>query len=164
MDRRQLLAQLILIVVGCGSENRRPDPLPPAGESPAEPARSNAASKSSLIRVREPTPYANVTSPLQIRGEARGFWFFEATFPLALLDADGNRIATGYAQAQTDWMTESFVPFAADLAFEPPKTPTGTLILEKQNASGLPEHADELRIPVCFRECSSNTAKRTAEP
>jgi hypothetical protein len=31
-----------------------------------------------------------------------------------------------------------------------PAGATGTLLLEKANASGLPEHAAELRVPVRF--------------
>ena len=37
-----------------------------------------------------------------------------------------------------------------------PATSTGTLVLQKDNPSGLPEHADELRIPVRFE-----TAEKT---
>jgi len=36
------------------------------------------------------------------------------------------------------------------ITFENPETATGTLVLEKDNPSGLPEHADELRVPVRF--------------
>jgi spore germination protein GerM len=49
-----------------------------------------------------------------------------------------------------EWMTEEYVPFEATLSFNPPQTETGTLILSKDNPSGLPEHDDELRIPVRF--------------
>jgi hypothetical protein len=48
-------------------------------------------------------------------------------------------------------MTPAFVPFEATLSFTPPASRTGTLILAKDNPSGLPEHAAELRIPVRFR-------------
>jgi hypothetical protein len=49
-------------------------------------------------------------------------------------------------------MTEEFVPFTATLTFEQPETETGFLVLEKDNPSGLPEQADELRIPVSFTQ------------
>ena len=45
-------------------------------------------------------------------------------------------------------MTEDFVPFVASLVLAPSSAVSGTLILEKDNPSGLPEHADELRMPV----------------
>jgi len=54
------------------------------------------------------------------------------------------------AQAQGEWMTESYVPFGVVLTFEPPTGTTGRLILEKSNASGLPQHADSVVIPVRF--------------
>jgi len=47
-------------------------------------------------------------------------------------------------------MTENFVPFAVSLAFDQPTTATGTLVLQKDNPSGLPENADEITIPVRF--------------
>ena len=48
-------------------------------------------------------------------------------------------------------MTENFVPFRTELEFRTPTTERGTLVLEKDNPSGLPENSDELRIPVRFR-------------
>ena len=91
-----------------------------------------------------------VKSPLVVAGEARGFWFFEASFPIRLYDVDGKELAVGIAQAQEEWMTEDFVPFRAELLFTKPNTSEGVLVLEKDNPSGLPEHADEFRIPVRF--------------
>jgi len=104
-----------------------------------------------LIRVTMPKAHAMISSPLIVKGEARGSWFFEASFPVRLFDANGNEIAVQPAQAQGEWMTENFVPFTAVLRFAAPATNTGTLVFEKDNPSGLPEHSDELRIPVRFR-------------
>lgn len=103
-----------------------------------------------LIRVLEPASNATVSSPLTITGEARGNWYFEASFPIRIEDANGNVLGQHYATAQGDWMTEDFVPFQAELSFTVSATQTGTLILEKDNPSGLPENDDELRIPVQF--------------
>ncbi len=111
----------------------------------------NELEKSDLIKVNTPRPNQAIQSPIVIEGEARGLWFFEASFPVKLLDENGNLIATTIAQAQSDWMTEDFVSFEAELHFELPVTEKGTLILEKDNPSGLPENADELRIPVKFK-------------
>ena len=100
------------------------------------------------VIVTSPQPNSKVSSPLTVTGEAHGTWYFEASFPIRLLDEDGNEIATTIAQAQGEWMTKDFVPFTATLEFERPTTKLGTLVLEKDNPSGLPENADELRIPV----------------
>ncbi len=105
-----------------------------------------------LIRVFSPQANEKISSPLLIKGEARGFWFFEATFPVKLLDDKGNTIAQDYAQAKGDWMTEDFVPFEAELVFEAPTTQKGWLVLEKDNPSDLSENDDELRIPVIFSD------------
>ena len=88
-------------------------------------------------------------SPLVVTGEARGFWFFEASFPVKLVDEQGNLIVQGIAQAQDEWMTENFVPFKVTLEFSTFAT-SGFLVLEKDNPSGLPENADEIRAPIRF--------------
>lgn len=106
--------------------------------------------KSNLIRVTSPSSDAVVASPLNVEGQARGNWYFEASFPVKLLDANGKQLAIAPAQAQGEWMKEDFVPFKVTLTFPEPTTDSGTLILEKDNPSGLPQNADELRIPVKF--------------
>jgi opacity protein-like surface antigen len=110
----------------------------------------NELEKLDLIRIDSPRPNAVISSPLEIRGKARGTWYFEADFPIRLLDAEGNEIAVAIAQAQGDWMTEEFVPFQASLTFTAPGTPGGVLVLQKDNPSGLPENDDELVVPVLF--------------
>lgn len=114
-------------------------------EETEKPATAN------LIRVTSPTPDAVVEGRLNIDGEARGTWFFEASFPVVLYDDMGNALAHGVAQAQGEWMTEDFVPFHAELTIPATTAATGVLVLEKDNPSGLPEHANALRIPVRFR-------------
>lgn len=105
---------------------------------------------SDLIRVTLPAPNAVVSSPLTVRGEARGSWYFEASFPVQLLDANGKILSAVPAQSQGDWMTNEFVPFEAILSFIPPTTPTGTLILHNDNPSGLSANDKEIRVPVTF--------------
>lgn len=106
--------------------------------------------KENLIQVETPQANEMISSPLIIKGRARGFWFFEASFPVKLLDEDGNLLGQTIAQAQDEWTTEDFVSFQAEIQFSPPSTSRGILVLEKDNPSGLPEHADELRMPILF--------------
>lgn len=111
----------------------------------------NAIAKEQLIRASTPRPGNQVTSPLVIMGEARGNWFFEASFPVVMTDTAGNVLGQGIAQAKSDWMTTEFVPFEATLTFSVPAGMTqGILLLKKDNPSGLPEHEDALQIPVQF--------------
>jgi hypothetical protein len=111
----------------------------------------NKLEKVDLIRTDFPKPNDIVSSPINIRGEARGYWFFEATFPVKLLDENGNIVAQYYAQAKDEWMTENFVPFSCDLEFSFSGERRGELILEKDNPSGLSEYNDYLRIPVTIK-------------
>ncbi len=106
--------------------------------------------KTDMIEIDAPLPQALISSPLTITGKARGTWFFEASFPVKLVDANGHELSAVGAQAQGDWMTEDFVPFKAIIIFPKSTTPTGAIILEKDNPSGLPANAGEVRIPVRF--------------
>ena len=122
----------------------------------------NELEKIDLVRLEAPRPNQVIKSPLIVRGEARGYWFFEASFPIYLTNWDGLIIAQDIATAKGDpatgelnWMTENFVPFEATLTFESDKNAysnRGTLILRKDNPSGLPEHDDALEIPVIFEK------------
>ncbi|MEK7555195.1 MAG: Gmad2 immunoglobulin-like domain-containing protein, partial [Patescibacteria group bacterium] len=111
----------------------------------------NELEKTDLIRINTPRPNQTISSPLTITGEARGNWFFEASFPVVLTNWDGLIITQGIAQAKSDWMTTDFVPFEATLTFTVDKNAysnRGFLILKKDNPSGLPEHDDAIEIPV----------------
>lgn len=111
----------------------------------------NEIEKTDLIRLDSPRPNQSVKSPLTITGEARGYWFFEASFPVVLADWDGRIIAEGIATAEGEWMTENFVPFTATLEYTLDSDTygnRGTLILQKDNPSGSPENNDALEIPL----------------
>jgi len=106
---------------------------------------------SDLIHVSNLKEGDVVRDSFKIHGEARGFWYFEADFPVRMYDGDGKEIAVAIAQAQGDWMTEQFVPFEVELEFQTPSTENGTVVFERDNPSGLPEHDAELIIPVRFQ-------------
>lgn len=110
----------------------------------------NTLDKVDLIRLDSPRPNEVIKSPLVIRGEARGYWFFEASFPVVLATQDGRVISQGIATAKGEWMTEEFVPFETTLEFENEKITDDSLvlILKRDNPSGLPENEDALKIPV----------------
>ncbi|MDF1497917.1 MAG: Gmad2 immunoglobulin-like domain-containing protein [Patescibacteria group bacterium] len=113
----------------------------------------NENEKADLIFLDYPRPNQAIKSPLVIKGQARGFWFFEGDFPVVLTNWDGLIIGDGIAQAQGEWMTEEFVPFVAVIEFEVPEYKNnGTLILQKDNPSDLPENDDALEIPVLFEK------------
>ncbi len=106
-----------------------------------------------MIVIDTPKPQETVSSPITISGKARGNWFFEASFPITVVNWDGLIIGQGIATAQGEWMTSEFVPFTARISYTlPPETPynRGALILKKDNPSGLPEHDDSREIPIIF--------------
>ena len=107
--------------------------------------------KIETICVDKLTDNSLVKSPLQITGRARGNWFFEASFPVQLLDNNRTVLAQIPAQAQGDWMTEDLVPFTAELTFTAPAGDTGRLVLRRDNPSGLPANDAELIVPIRFR-------------
>lgn len=109
--------------------------------------------KGETLRLISPTENSQVTSPLKLSGYAPGYWFFEATFPVVLTDWNGLIIAEGYATAEEDWMTESMVPFTAELEYEKPSYgERGSLILQRANVSGLPMHEDAVEFVIFFGE------------
>lgn len=112
----------------------------------------NLDEKVDLIRVTSPEPGDLVTNDVVITGEARGTWFFEATFPVTVYDANGLGLCGSYAQAEGEWMTEEFVLFSATFScpINEATTATGRIVLEKDNPSGLPQNDDSAYYWVHF--------------
>ncbi len=113
--------------------------------------------KADIIQVETPVGMAVITSPLSLAGRARGNWFFEASAPVSLVNWDGLIIAEGIITADGEWMTNEFVPFKGLLEFtspfkedDPEFMKRGTIILQKDNPSGLSENDDSIEIPVLF--------------
>jgi hypothetical protein len=108
----------------------------------------NELEKNDLITIEYPRPNAVVENTFIVKGQARGYWYFEASFPITVIDLKGNEIAKSIAQAQGEWMTENFVPFSSRL--EIPKTFSGEakLLLHKDNPSGEARNDDQLEIPI----------------
>ena len=104
------------------------------------------------ITVTAPTPNSSVTSPLNVSGEARGMWFFEADFPVRIFDDNGTELGVGIATAEGEWMTEDFVPFTALVEYETPLTPMGTIVFERDNPSDLAENDDSFSFPIQFAD------------
>jgi hypothetical protein len=102
------------------------------------------------IRVDNPHPDQLISSPLTISGQARGTWFFEASAPVQLVDETGTVLAESSIEAQGEWMTEAFVEFSGQLVFDSGQSKAGTLIVQNDNPSDIPENSRALQIPVRF--------------
>jgi len=108
--------------------------------------------RSDFILLDSPLPGATISSPLKIKGRARGIWFFEGDFPVILLNLQGEKIAESYASAKGEWMTEDFVYFEGVINFNnfvPGQR--GILVLKKDNPTGLAQFDDKLEIPVYYK-------------
>lgn len=108
-----------------------------------------------LITVELPFPDAVTGKEFSVIGQARGYWFFESSFPIEVIDINGNVLATAIAQAQPDpvtnevnWMTENFVPFKANVKIPETYIGPATLVLKKDNPSGLLENDASVSFPI----------------
>jgi hypothetical protein len=104
------------------------------------------------VMVTTPLPNTLIASPVTVSGSVvNGQWFFEASFPVKVLDGDGTVIGQGQAQAQSDWTATGTVPFSANISFTAPHYATGTIVFSKDNPSGMPGNAEEFSVPVMFK-------------
>jgi hypothetical protein len=101
-----------------------------------------------MIVVDLPFPGAVTGKEFSVVGRARGMWFFEASFPVELHDKNGKLLTTAIAQAEGEWMTTNFVPFKAEVKAPITYIGPATLVLRKDNASGLPEHDASISFPI----------------
>lgn len=125
----------------------------------------NELAMADQIIVNYPRPNDILDGTFNLTGEARGTWFFEATFSIRLIDDEGNVLFAGPVMTTEDWMTESFIPFQSEVVYNKSASKNGTLILEKANPSagsgqvpsdledpsaGSGQGIEQLEIPVKF--------------
>ncbi|MBL3658152.1 Gmad2 immunoglobulin-like domain-containing protein [Fulvivirga sediminis] len=103
-----------------------------------------------LIQVDWPQPNDTISSPITIKGKARGDWYFEGNFPVVLKNEDQKVLSEKPAKAKAKWMTKKWVPFEITIDYDKPNRNQGFLVLKKANASGKPENDRNLSIPVVF--------------
>jgi uncharacterized protein len=109
---------------------------------------STAISPPDSIRITSPAENSYIGSRLTVTGEARGTWFFEASFPVRVEDTEGNILAHSYAQAEREWMTEEFVPFTSQIEIPLKYSGPAILILSKDDPSGLLENVDSITLHI----------------
>lgn len=102
------------------------------------------------IVIVAPTENNPITSPVAIEGMAKGTWYFEAVFPVEILDANHQSLGKKFVTATKDWMSESLVPFKGELEFQKPTTKKGYLLFKNDNPSGLKENEKKFEMPITF--------------
>lgn len=154
---------LAMLVAGglpaCSREDRgaAPATAAPAPEAVSAPEAASTADSSpatsgeeGALRLTSPRPGQALKSPLTVTGAAPGNWYFEASFPVTLLDGNGAVLARAPARAKGTWMTADYVGFTATLVFAAPATAEGELLLQNDNPSGEAGKSRYVRIPVVF--------------
>ena len=119
-------------------------------QTPPPPADSYTSPKGVAIKVYTPASNAQMVSPVIVLGEVPGSWSFEAVFPVKLLGSDGSLIARGTAQLLGSWTTDQLVPFSVKIIYNTNAVARGdgTLVLQKDNPSGLTANDDSVSIPI----------------
>ena len=102
------------------------------------------------ILISSPKAKQKIESPIIIKGQARGFWFFEAEFIVQVFDSNNFLLGQTILRAEDDWMTEEFVSFQGNLIFSQPSINKGFLKFLKNNPSGLAEHEKVFQVEVYF--------------
>lgn len=115
-----------------------------------------------MIVVENPKSGQVLKNGFILKGKARGNWYFEASFPAKIVDSNGKILAQFPVSANGEWMTTEFVPFSQTITFATSSTPTGLLILERDNPSGLPQYDMQLVIPIKFS--TSTSVQMTTKP
>ncbi|NTW13885.1 MAG: hypothetical protein HGA31_02545 [Candidatus Moranbacteria bacterium] len=142
------LVAFIFLAIGRGAQEESPVPKDVPEQTAA--SADDAVVEGSDIKVTLPISGAVITSPVKLTGEAAGNWFSEGSFPVSIVDGNGDMLGSGTAQATGDWMMEGPVPFQAEVTFDPKGAGTGAIVFSKDNPSGLPEHAESFLVPVSF--------------
>lgn len=103
-----------------------------------------------VVTVDEPVPHGRITNPLVVRGKVAGSWFFEANFPIVVLDEHRHAIGVGFGVARGDWMTEKPVKFTASVKLKDTDGDRGFVVLHRANPSDDRTLDAKVEIPIRF--------------
>ena len=122
----------------------------PIAKSSASQATSTAPLDTKVI-VSTPKSGAVVSRTFSIAGTAPSGWFFEAVFPIMVRDDNDNAIGRTQGRAQSDWTAPGPIRFTAQVTLETAYKGPATLVLMRDNPSGLPENDDSVEIPITIK-------------
>ncbi len=145
-----ILAWLLFVQTAHAPTTQEPLPTQKNTEVPTS-TSDTPAPLHERVHVTSPLSGGTVGKTFGLTGDAPGNWFFEATFPIQVRDPQGNVIAHAHGNAIGDWMTTEQVKFATTVSIETNYTGQATLIIMKDNPSGLPEKDDSLEIPIVVK-------------
>lgn len=125
-------------------------PAPQANANPECVGYAYQSAKGVTVSVFSPIKNAAVVSPVAVLGEVPGNWSFEAQFPVQLKNGKGDTVAQATAHVLGNWQTTALVPFSVQLTYTTAQTGNGSIVLQKDNPSGLTQNEDSVSIPVHF--------------
>jgi len=114
--------------------------------SPTQPAPLDQS-----VVVTSPLQNATVSHTFTVAGQAPNVWFNEAVFPIQVRDANDDVIGAAQGQAQGDWTVQGPVTFTSEVTVDASYEGPATLILLKDNPSGLPQNDDSVTIPITIQ-------------
>ncbi len=149
------LAVIIIVLVGVlFFYNPAAAPVPPASPFSSSNSPLALVSPDGALAIATSSLKAGqlVQPPLRLEGTVTGGgWFFEATFPIRIVDADGTVLGTTTARAEGDWVSTGTVPWSAMLDFGAAHSATGTVVFMSDNPSGDPAKAKVFSVPIRFK-------------
>ncbi|MGD8373659.1 MAG: Gmad2 immunoglobulin-like domain-containing protein [Candidatus Woesebacteria bacterium] len=110
------------------------------------PKISYMSQKGEQVLVYNPSNNDIIDSPVTVIGQIPGNWADEGDFVISVKDSDGNNIGESIVKIDGDWMTTDLVPFSTILPFS--GSGAGTLVLKKDNPSGLSENDDQVILNI----------------
>lgn len=114
--------------------------------------QDNHVSLKDYIQVTDPQPYAYVTTPFKVAGQAKGIWYGNKRLNVKLVDPNMHVIAEKTVFALSDTSRNTMVPFVAAVDFNLPAGLTsGLLLIEKTSGVDIPDKNGPLIIPVSFK-------------
>jgi hypothetical protein len=118
-------------------------PVPVASQSPTP--------NSEMPLVSSPSANTKIVSPLKVTGKVPAGWMNEGVFPIKLMDSKNKILAQGVAKEKVagSWQSGKAVEFVTTLIFKT-ATGAGTLVLQNDNPSGLPENDKIFEFPINF--------------
>jgi hypothetical protein len=101
--------------------------------------------------VSSPSANTKIVSPLKVTGKVPAGWMNEGVFPIKLMDSKNKILVQGVAKEKVagSWQSGNPVEFITTLVFKT-ATGSGTLVLQNDNPSGLPEKDKIFEIPIKF--------------
>ncbi len=102
--------------------------------------------------ISAPNRNSTITSPVTVKGTVPAGWMFEGVFPIKITDKESGVLSQGQAHEVTpgSWQSGESVEFEATITFPSRAAGKGSIVLENDNPSGLPENSKSFNIPIIF--------------